>query len=144
MIEKGIVTLKEFDYLWSVIPMTDQRGHATIEKLIADISKFIPIEFVELILEKLLSLNEKELTLDNLNLLRELKNREISDELQMRILSFLWDIIALKSLNIKTNIEEEVEKVFKVFVSGLKNPSIRMSVMDSMASRLTDAKKIKN
>lgn len=50
MIDKGIVSLKEFDYLWYIIPLTDQRGHATIEKLIADIAKFIPVQFVELIL----------------------------------------------------------------------------------------------
>ena len=62
----------------------------------------------------------------------------------MKILTFLWDIITLKSHNIKTNIEEEVEKVFKVFVSGLKNPYTRMNVMMSMANRLADAKLIKN
>ena len=143
-IEKGIVSEAEFGQIWHIVPLSDQRAHAVIEKLIVEVSKFIPISFVELILEKLLSLKETELTADNLNLLRELKNREISEDYQMRILSYLWEVISVKSINIKTNIEEEVEKVFKVFVGGLKNPAIRVNVMDSMVTRLADAKKIKN
>ena len=144
MIEKEIVSLKEFEQLWNMVPISDQRSHAIIEKLIADISQYVPLTFVEMLLDKLLALKETELTPENLNLLRELKNRELVDEYQIKILTFLWDVLTTKSFNIKTNIEEEVEKVFKVFISGIKNPNTRMNVMDSMASRLAGAKKIKN
>lgn len=39
----------------------------------------------------------------------------------MKILTFLWDIITVKSANIKANIEEEVEKVFKGYVETIKD-----------------------
>ena len=45
-IEKGIVSETEFAQIWHIVPLSDQRAHATIEKLIVEVSKFIPISFV--------------------------------------------------------------------------------------------------
>ena len=66
------------------------------------------MQFVEQIINKLISLKEVELTLDNLNLLRQLKNREISAEYEQKILGYLWETITEKTINLKENIEEEV------------------------------------
>jgi len=52
--------------------------------------------------------------------------------------------LTVKSINIKTNIEEEVEKVFKSFVSTLNDPKVRMGVLESMTQKLHDCKKVKN
>ncbi len=62
----------------------------------------------------------------------------------MKILSFLWDILTVKSGNVKESIEEEVEKVFKGFVSTIKNPNVRMSLLESMCQKLQDCKRVKN
>lgn len=62
----------------------------------------------------------------------------------MKILTYLWDILTVKSVNIKTSMEEEVEKVFKAFVSTIKDESIRTKVLDSMVRKLQDCKKVKN
>ena len=61
---------KEVEDLWNSVPLTDQRGRAIIEKVLAEVSKDLPIDHVEKLLTKLLNLKETELTLDNLNLLR--------------------------------------------------------------------------
>jgi hypothetical protein len=61
---------KEVEELWNSVPLTDQRGRAIIEKVLAEVSKDLPIDHVEKLLTKLLNLKETELTLDNLNLLR--------------------------------------------------------------------------
>lgn len=124
--------------------MTDTRGRATIEKLLTDISKNIPIKWAEVLVSKILALKETELTNDNLSLLKELKNRELGTDMQMKILSFLWDTLTVKSGNIKINIEEEVEKVFKAYISIIKDPRIRMKALDSMVQKLQECKKIKN
>lgn len=50
----------------------------------------------------------------------------------------------MKSVNIKTNIEEEVEKVFKSFISTLNDPKVRMDVLESMSQKLQECKKVKN
>jgi hypothetical protein len=55
--------------------LNDQRGRSTIEKLLADVSKALPLSFIEKLLKKLMNLKETELTPENLNLLREIKNR---------------------------------------------------------------------
>lgn len=39
MLEKEIMGWTEIDHLWNLMPHTDLRGRATIEKLIGDISK---------------------------------------------------------------------------------------------------------
>lgn len=61
---------KEVEELWNSVPLTDQRGRAIIEKVLAEVSRDLPIDHVEKLLTKLLNLKETELTLDNLNLLR--------------------------------------------------------------------------
>ena len=105
MIKNEIISLRQFENLWTIVPVTDTRGRVTFEKLLTDISKNLPIQFVDLLISKILQLRETELTIDNLGLLRELKNRDIGNDMQMKILSFLWDILTVKSGNIKTNIE---------------------------------------
>lgn len=50
------------------------RGRATIEKLLADISKSLKIEYTEKIIDLILNLKETDLTADKLNLLKTLKN----------------------------------------------------------------------
>ena len=67
--------------------------------------------------------------MDNLNLLRELKNRELSAEYEKKMLAYLWETATEKTSSLKENIEEEVEKVFKVFVAGIKDPAIRSKVL---------------
>lgn len=73
-----------------------------------------------------------------------MKNRNIDNENQNKILSFLWDLLTVKSANVKDNIEEEVEKVFKAFVSTIKDPKVRMNLLESMGQKLQDCKRVKN
>ena len=82
------------------------RGRATIEKLLADTSKNFKIEYTERLVDKILSLKETELTTDKLNLLRTLKNYDISSQHKERVLYYLWECLTVKSTNIRQNIEE--------------------------------------
>ena len=45
------------------------------------------------------------------------------------LLNYLWDLITEKSKSMKESIEEEVLKVFKVFILGIKNISTRKKVL---------------
>lgn len=56
LIERQVISLKEFEHLWTVIPTSDVRGRATIEKLLAELSKKLPISFIEFLVNKILSL----------------------------------------------------------------------------------------
>lgn len=108
MLDNGIIGWKEIDYIWSIVPHSDARGRTTIEKLIGDISKYLSLEFVERIIDRILSVKESEITIEKLNLLKVLKNRELNKEYNMKILAYLWDCITIKSSNIKSSVEEEV------------------------------------
>jgi len=54
----------------------------------------------------LVDIKETELTIDKLNLLRTLKNREISSAYKEKIMYYLWECLTVKSANIKQNVEE--------------------------------------
>lgn len=56
------------------------RGRATIEKLLSDVSKSFKPEYSEKLIASILAIKETDLTVEKLNLLRTLKDREISDE----------------------------------------------------------------
>lgn len=69
-----LIGWNEIEHIWNVIPHNDLRGRSTIEKLLADISKSLKIEYTEKIIDLILNLKATELTADKLNLLRTLKN----------------------------------------------------------------------
>lgn len=86
------------------MPHTDVRGRTTIEKLIGDISKDFSIEYVQKIIDKILVVKETEITIDKLNLLKILKDKDLDVEYKAKILTYLWDSITIKSVNIKPHI----------------------------------------
>ena len=104
--ESNLIGWNEIEHIWKVIPHSDLRGRATIEKLLADISKSFKPEHTERLIDIILSLKETELTVDKMNLLRTLKDQEISSECKEKIMYYLWDNLTVKSTNIKQNVEE--------------------------------------
>jgi hypothetical protein len=53
------------------------------------------------VVRKILSLKESELTVDNLALLRAVKeHKELRDEERLEILQAMWEIITMKAANI--------------------------------------------
>ena len=66
------------EHIWGVVPHSDLRGRATIERLLAEISKDFPFEFTTKVIDKLLNVKETELTTDKLQLLRVLKDRPLN------------------------------------------------------------------
>jgi uncharacterized protein YjaG (DUF416 family) len=65
-------------------------------------------------------LKETDITIDKLNLLRTLKDKDLNKEYKVKILNYLWECLTIKSTNIKQNVEEEIENVFRGFISTIK------------------------
>lgn len=108
MLDNKIIGWNEIDYIWNIIPQSDLRGRAIIEKLISDISKDFSLEYSSRIIDKLLNVKETDLTLDKLNLLRTLKDKPLTTEYKIKILNYLWECLTIKSTNIKQSIEEQI------------------------------------
>ena len=53
-IDNNVITSKELDYLWRVVPVSDFRGRAVLEKLLGDVSPEMHHEQVEYLLAKIL------------------------------------------------------------------------------------------
>jgi hypothetical protein len=56
MMDQKIIGWNEIEHIWNIIPHTDLRGRATIEKLIGDISKDFSFDFTSKIIDKLLAI----------------------------------------------------------------------------------------
>jgi len=52
----------------------------------------------------------------------------------------LWDLLTIKSANVKQAVEEEVEKVFKGFITTLQDYDVKFQLLNDMASRLKEIK----
>ena len=78
MIDNKIIGWTEIEYIWNIIPHSDIRGRVVVEKLIGDISKDFTFEFTSRIIDNILNVKETDLTIDKLNLLRVLKDRELT------------------------------------------------------------------
>ena len=138
MLEKGLIGWKEIQYIWNLVPHTDFRGRATVEKLLGDISKNLPLEFISHLIDRLLEVKETDITIDKLNLLRTLKDRELSVQYKVKILNHLWELLTVKSTNIQAKIEEEIEKVFRSFIGTIKDPRLKLQVVKNILSRLRE------
>ena len=103
------------------------RGKATVEKMIGELSKSFSLEDTKKVIRKILSYKESELTVDNLTLLRSLKDhKELQDEDRLQILQAMWEIITMKTMNITEQIEEEIEKVFKSILPSLQSNKTKL------------------
>jgi len=58
--------------------------------LLGDISKDFPLEYTTQLLDKLLSIKETDLTIEKLNLLKTLKDKELPTEIKVKMLNHLW------------------------------------------------------
>lgn len=95
-------------------------------------------------MDKILSLKETELTTDKLNLLRTLKNYDISSQHKERVLYYLWECLTVKSTNIRQNIEEEIESVYRGFITTIKEDELKLSVIKAMVSRIKGISTVRN
>lgn len=120
MVEVNIIGWPEIEHIWNIFPHSDLRSRTTIEKLIGDISKDFTFEYTSKIIDKILTLKETDITIDKLNLLRTLKDKDLNKEYKVKILNYLWECLTIKSTNIKQNVEEEIENVFRGFISTIK------------------------
>jgi hypothetical protein len=75
--------------------------------------------------------------------LRSLKNKLYSKECTLRTLEFLWDLLTIKSANVKLAVEEEVEKVFKGFIATVTDFDIKFQLLKDMVQRLKEVKTVK-
>jgi hypothetical protein len=144
MLDNKIIGWNEIDYIWNIIPQSDLRGRAIIEKLISDISKDFSLEYSSRIIDKLLSVKETDITLDKLNLLRTLKDKPLTTEYKIKILNYLWECLTIKSTNIKQSIEEQIENVFRGFISTIKESSLRLEVVKAILKRLKEITIVRN
>lgn len=55
--------------------MTDHHGRTVLEKMLGDVVTEMQYDHVELLINKVLEIKETDITIDNLNLLRALKNK---------------------------------------------------------------------
>lgn len=81
-------------------------------------------------------MKETELTIDKLNLLRVLKDKPLSVEYKVKILNYLWECLTVKATSIKQQVEEEVENVFRGFISTIKESSLKLEVLRAILQRL--------
>lgn len=132
------------DFLWNIIPHSDLRGRATVEKLIGEISKDFSEDFTAKIIDKVLGLKESELTTDKLNLLRVLKDRQLSTDYKVKVLNYLWECLTVKSTNIKQQVEEEVESVFRGFISTVKDSALKLEVLKAILQRLREISSVRS
>lgn len=144
MLENGIIGWPEIEFIWNIIPHSDIRGRATVEKLIGEISKDFSFEFTAKIIDKLLSVKESELTIDKLNLLRVLKDRQLSTDYKVKVLNYLWECLTVKSTNIKQQVEEEVENVFRGFISTIKDNNLKLEVLKAILQRLREISSVRS
>lgn len=100
-LDNGIITFKELEHLWKVVPSSDPIGRGILEKLLGDVSPEMHHEHVEYLVSKILETKESELTVGNLGLLKVLKTKVYSKLYIMRMLTYIWDLITIKSGNIK-------------------------------------------
>lgn len=54
---------------------------------------------------RIIEIRETDITIDDLALLRSLKNKLYSKECTLRTLEFLWDLLTIKSSNVKLAVE---------------------------------------
>ena len=95
--------------------------------MIGELSKSFSLEDTKKVIRKILSYKESELTVDNLTLLRSLKDhKELQDEDRLQILQAMWEIITMKTMNITEQIEEEIEKVFKSILPSLQSNKTKL------------------
>lgn len=86
--------------------MTDHHGRTVLEKMLGDVVTEMQYDHVELLINKVLEIKETDITIDNLNLLRALKNKLYSRECTLRMLQYLWDLLTTKSAGVKHAVEE--------------------------------------
>ena len=65
-------------------------------------------------------------------------------EYKVKIMNHLWELLTVKSTNIKANIEEEIERVFRGFISTIKDPRLKLEVVKNMMSRLKQITIVRN
>jgi hypothetical protein len=63
-------------------------------------------EQVEMLIKRIIEIRETDITTDNLVLLRALKNKLYSKECILNTLKFLWNLLTIKSANVKVSVEE--------------------------------------
>lgn len=89
-------------------------------------------------IDKLLAVRETELTVDKLQLLRVLKDRPLNMEYKVKILNYLWECLTIKATNIKQQVEEEAENVFRGFISTIKESTLKLEVLKAILRRLKE------
>ncbi len=105
--------------------------------MIGELSKSFSLEDVKKVIRKILSYKESELTVDNLGLLRALKDhKELRDEDKLEILQAMWEIITMKAMNVTEQIEEETEKVFKSILPCLHSNRTKLQLLKLILGRL--------
>lgn len=144
LLEHAIIGWPEVEFLWNVIPHSDLRGRATLERLVGEVSKDFSEEFTARIVDKLLGVRESELTTDKLNLLRVLRDRPLSTDRRVKVLNFLWECLTVKSTNIKQQVEEEVESVFRGFLSTVKDSALKLEVLRAILQRLREISSVRS
>jgi hypothetical protein len=112
--------------------------------LLSDVSKSLKPEYSEKLIEMILAIKETDLTIDKLNLLRTLKDSEITDECKEKILYYLWELLTVKSTGIKQKVEEEIESVYRGFITTIKQNHLKLKVVQSMLNRIKEIKTVRN
>lgn len=138
MLEQGLAAWPEIEHIWAVVPHSDLRGRATIERLLGELSKDFPFEFTAKLLDRLLAVKETELTVDKLQLVRVLKDRQLSVDYKVKILNYLWELLTVKATSIKQQVEEEAEAVFRGFISTIKEGPLKLEVLKAILRRLKE------
>lgn len=101
LLDNNLIQGKEIEYLWRLFPVSDFRGRAVLEKLISEVVPEMNHELVEALVYKIIEIKETDVTIDNLALLRALKNKLYSKDCIVKTLSYLWDLLTIKSANVK-------------------------------------------
>lgn len=101
-----IISFKEIEYLWNIYPTTDLRGKSTVEKMIGNLANSFTVDDTKKVINKILAYKENEFTVDNLSLLRSLKEHPLlSEDFIFNILESMWKIITQKSTSVTETIE---------------------------------------
>lgn len=143
LLDNNLIGEADMDYLWRIYPPTDFRGRAVLHKVLGEVVAEMQHEQVEMLIHRIIEIREADITIDDLALLRSLKNKLYSKECTLRTLEFLWDLLTVKSGNVKVAVEEEAEKVFKGFITTVTDFDIKFQLLNDMVKRLRDVKSVK-